>query len=252
MAVRFFHPGRNKFSCNFECVVVCSIFLLSGIVPISLSAQDKSPAVFQKPSGTLFATSLKKPVRAEKARVGDAVEFVSEQATLVPGPLVIPAHAVFHGRVVESKAADRATKTDSRLSVMVDSVTWKNTSVPMCATIAGFGQEKIEFFPERHQRPGVVITQRTPETGQFGVLETQASRNLAIQDSTIFDRVEEEFHTPVPQLTMEPDAYTRDISVQFSSSGFSVLTRKGKNVDLKSGTLVALRPVAGGCETSAR
>lgn len=89
----------------------------------SLAQQTSQPGATISPQE--FPVMLQQSVTAGKTPVGTKVEAKLSMATLMNGT-VVPRNAVFSGVVVESAA--KTKNQPSRVSVRMDSVTWKNGS----------------------------------------------------------------------------------------------------------------------------
>jgi hypothetical protein len=88
-----------------------------------------SPVSASTPAGPLeFPVTLIENVVAGKTAVGTAVQAKLIVATLVNG-VVVPKNAVFSGVIVES--AEKSKADPSRLSIRMDSVQWKDGSIPI-------------------------------------------------------------------------------------------------------------------------
>jgi len=102
----------------FAFLTLCSVVLLgqqSATVPASQSARE-------------FPVRMEQNVVAGRTSVGAKVRAKLQMATLVSS-VVCPKDAVLVGEVIESKAK---TDTDpSRVAIRMDSVEWKNRSVPI-------------------------------------------------------------------------------------------------------------------------
>jgi hypothetical protein len=99
-------------------LVVCTAVLLS----------QQTPATPSRSAGPEFPVTMQQNVTAGVATVGTRVQAKLVIATLVNGT-VVPRDAVLSGEVTESVAK---SKTDpSRLAIRMDSVQWKNESVPL-------------------------------------------------------------------------------------------------------------------------
>ncbi|MFZ3341332.1 MAG: hypothetical protein WA609_10270 [Terriglobales bacterium] len=75
-----------------------------------------------------FPVTMRQNVKAGRTPVGTKVEAKLTMATLVSGT-VIPAGAIFSGKVVESAA--KSSSDPSRIAIRMDSVQWKNESKPI-------------------------------------------------------------------------------------------------------------------------
>ena len=97
-----------------------------------LSGQSKAPAPGSPAAGLAsvqeFPVTMRQNVKAGKTPVGTKVEAKLTMATLVSGT-VIPAGAIFSGKVVESAA--KSSSDPSRIAIRMDSVQWKNGSKPI-------------------------------------------------------------------------------------------------------------------------
>ncbi len=109
-------------------------------------------------SSTTFHAWLTKKVDAGKIRVGDQVHFKSERAILF-GKTVISS-AVFHGRVAYVQRVEDNEQRESRLSIVVERIEWKQSSMPLNAYI-------VAFISYRHfAGPPVVPQSAWPESGR--------------------------------------------------------------------------------------
>lgn len=226
----------NRIACLL--CLVCSVELGSSAAQNTLAATTTTPKVA---SGTVFVASLKKSAHADKLRAGDKVDFESVAATLVGGRTVVPEKAVFHGRVVQSIAAKEDTEKTSHLSILVDSVTWKNKSLPVCASIAGFGSRQINTKPEQTPLP-TAVTQASPDwVRKQAVTENRAGVDLNDRNFGLAERMPEWFNNQESSITIYGEGFVKGITIQRSATSPSVLNRKNKNVDLPGGLLVALR-----------
>ncbi len=101
--------------------------VLGLLYPASSIGQQKPETAVP---GTMqeFPVVLQHSVTAGKTPVGTKVEARLSIATLVNG-IVIPRNAVFSGEVVESAA--KSASQPSRISIRMDSVTWKGGSAPV-------------------------------------------------------------------------------------------------------------------------
>ncbi len=97
-----------------------------------LSGQSKAPAPGSPAASVAsvqeFPVTMRQNVKAGKTPVGTKVEAKLTMATLVSGT-VIPAGAIFSGKVVESAA--KSSSDPSRIAIRMDSVQWKNGSKPI-------------------------------------------------------------------------------------------------------------------------
>jgi hypothetical protein len=99
-------------------LVVCTGVLLS----------QQSPATPSRSAGPEFPVTMQQNLTAGASIVGTRVQAKLVIATLVNGT-VVPRDAVLSGEVTESVAK---SKTDpSRLAIRMDSVQWKNESLPL-------------------------------------------------------------------------------------------------------------------------
>jgi hypothetical protein len=195
-------------------------------------------------NGTVFAVSVKKSIHADKLKPGDTVDFRSEAATLMSGPVVVPRDAVFHGHVVQSVAAKDDPEKISRLSIVVDSATWKDKSVPVCAVISGFGSREIKMQPPQEPPPSSIASQ--PVNADWikkqVIPANQSMVNLSDPNFGM-TRLPDTLQYEESTVTIRPDQFVKGITIQRDSTGMSVLNRKNKNVDLPGGLLVALQQV---------
>jgi hypothetical protein len=190
----------------------------------------------------VFATKLKESLKVENLKPGEAVEFESVEATLIPGPTVIPAKAIFHGEIVNASSTKGRRGLESRVSVIISSVTWKDRSLPLCATITGFGERTIKIVTGPRQRP---ITTPLPNNSPNDNWRVDAFQqdDLAthfLEDSRLLAG---QSSSPDSVLVMHPDAFVREISLIRTPSGATELVREGKKLHLSSGMLIALSPI---------
>jgi hypothetical protein len=105
--------------------------LLLSLVLASLSGSSSfgQKSVVASPNGVQeFPAILRTSVTAGKTPVGTKVQAELAMATLMSGT-VIPKKAILSGEIIESAAK---TKTEpSRLSIRIDSATWKNGSTAL-------------------------------------------------------------------------------------------------------------------------
>lgn len=131
-------------------LLVLSLVLLLAS-PNIFRGQEK-PAAYAPPAQE-FPVIFLRNVTAGKTRTGTKVQAKLTLATMINGT-VVPAGATFSGEVLESVA--RAKGQSSRLSVRMDSVKWKKSSmaVKLYATawyypsIAQMGQD-LKYGPDR-------------------------------------------------------------------------------------------------------
>ncbi|HEV2396810.1 MAG TPA: hypothetical protein VGS27_07715 [Candidatus Sulfotelmatobacter sp.] len=103
---------------------VLSILILI-LLLVTLSTAQNPP---QSGEAQEFPVLLQQPITAGKTPLGTKVQAKLTIATLVNGK-VIPRNAVLAGEVVES--VPKTKKDPSRLSVRIDSATWKDGSMPL-------------------------------------------------------------------------------------------------------------------------
>ena len=89
-----------------------------------------------------FPVIMRQSVTAGNTPVGAKVQAKLAVATLLEGK-VIPRNAVFSGEVIESVA--KTANVDSRLSIRMDSVHWKNESASVLVYLTPW------FYPTRNQ-----------------------------------------------------------------------------------------------------
>jgi hypothetical protein len=105
--------------CTFYCSILFSQQPSSSTESTSLSA----------PAGALeFPVILQQNVAAGKTAVGTTVQAKLVAATLVNG-VVVPKNAVFSGVVTDS--AEKSKTDPSRLAIRLDSLQWKDGSIPV-------------------------------------------------------------------------------------------------------------------------
>lgn len=236
----------NRIACVF--CLTCTVGITNADAQTALT---RAPQVA---NGTVFIASVKKTLHADKLKPGDKVDFDSEEATLVGGRVVVPAKAVFHGQVVQSVAAKQDPQQVSHLSILVDSVTWKNKSLPVCASIAGFGFRQFNVRPEQ---PPMPTTMNTPEVNSDSVRKQAVTQNrtgvdLSDRSFGLLQALPDAFTYPESSVTIYGEGFVTGISIHRSPTAASVLSRKNKNVDLPGGLLVALQQLQvaeNGCPT---
>lgn len=97
--------------------------VLIAIFPAALQCQQNQPSAASP--ALEFPVMLEQNVIAGKTSVGTKIQAKLSMATLLNGT-VVPRNAVFSGEVTESAA--KTKDQPSRVSVRMDSVTWKNGS----------------------------------------------------------------------------------------------------------------------------
>lgn len=104
--------------------ILLTALILSSLLAIGSNAHEPPQAA----EAQEFPVLLQQAVTAGKTPVGTKVQAKLAIATLVNGK-VIPRNAVLSGEVIESVA--KAGKDPSRISLRVDSATWKDGSIPL-------------------------------------------------------------------------------------------------------------------------
>jgi hypothetical protein len=193
----------------------------------------------------MYYAEVKKTLNTDKLKPGDPVEFSLLQATLLNGKVVAPANARLHGKVLQARAADRAAKQDSLLSILVDTITWKENSVPICASISGFGTREFKFTGD----PWPMQPKPTPWIEQQSRAEMAAgARMLAdVQNGSLLaspSTGSDLFREPDTNVVNAGNGFLKEIRLTRDSISPSVLARKDKNIKLMGGTLVALEELS--------
>ena len=133
------------------CRSLLLMLVLSLVSFAALLSQQKPEATSSAPQE--YPLILEKGVTAGKTAVGTRVQGKLSMATLVNGK-VVPRNAVFSGEVVQSNA--KTATEPSRLSIRMESVTWKQGSEPVQVyltswyypTISESGQP-LQYGPEQ-------------------------------------------------------------------------------------------------------
>lgn len=239
-------PNLMKFAC-LE-MLTCGIIASAQVTTVT-----SAPANWSR-SARVYYVELKKSLNAEKSKPGDPVEFGLLEPTLLPGRLVAPRNARLHGRVTEVQAYDRKSRQESRLSVLVDSITWKEKTVPVCATIAGFGARQVTFTRDPwSMRPSPQTSWIAQESeliaGKKSLTKLQGADGMpGVADADLF-------RDDPPTVVRAGEGFVKDISIARSSTAPSVLTRKNNSIKLAGGTLVALEelsPAGNACSAAVR
>src|SRR6202011_258161 len=89
---------------------------------------QQTPATPSSSGGPEFPVTMQQNLIAGVAAVGAKVQAKLVMATLVNGT-VVPRDAILSGEVTESVA--KSATDASRLAIRMDSVQWKNESVPL-------------------------------------------------------------------------------------------------------------------------
>lgn len=253
MALRCACPLVSNLRTNLRklaCLgsLTCTI-LAAGQVKTDVSA----PSAWSG-KGRMYYVELKKTLNAEKLKAGDPVEFSLLEPTLLTGRIVAPRNARLHGHVVDVQAYDRESKQASRLSVVVDSIKWKQTTVPVCASIAGFGTREFKFTRD----PWPI---HPPDTTNWATQQSQSEliagrRSLGqIQSATGLTALQSTdlFRDDPPNVVQAGDGFIKDLRIQRDPMSPSVLARRDKSIKLLGGTLIALEelsPAGNACLTT--
>lgn len=136
------------FSCAF------SVPRLVGQQTPSPSPQPPSAST---PVGVLeFPITLDQTIAAGKTAVGTQVQARLVVATLVNG-VVVPKSAIFSGVVTES--AEKSKDAPSRLAIRMDSVQWKDGSIPLKVYLTPWyyptaqeGGQDLQYGPTKSDR----------------------------------------------------------------------------------------------------
>ncbi len=121
---------------------------------------DTPPAVSDN---TTFPVSLARKISTAKLSVGDEIGFRSESAMLV-AKTVVPAGALFHGRVTYVQMFDNEPGKESRLAILVHEVTWKKVSLPLRAWLVGWGSRRLKLNNTNNSDRMGGVTASTAET----------------------------------------------------------------------------------------
>lgn len=181
-------------------------------------------------TGLSIPAVLHKGIRANKAHAGDKVRFDLLEPISVGQGVVIPATASLYGHVVEARGVSAGS--DSRLSIEVDQVVWRDHELPLHAFIYGLGIREVKYGPERSDCDQGSFGDGVPEPKpvlDFGRLphEPDCNMPLAVNSETISrDDIAELRH-----LKLE----TKRID------GSTTLISSLKNVHLSGGVLIILR-----------
>jgi hypothetical protein len=196
-------------------VVVASLIL---IVSCSATAQQQ-PATASVIGVQEFPVVFQQSVTAGRTPVGTKIQAKLTMATLLDGT-VVPQNAEFSGEVVMSQA--RTENQPSRLSVRMDSVSWKDGSASVKAYVTNW------FYPS---------VAESSQTSQSGAVPWQGPTSPA----------------PVPSYSPSapdnPNSTTsqhrekmKDIDSERTSDGTVTLVSKQHNLKLDHSTVYVLTP----------
>jgi len=245
MAQRCACPSAATLNHRFS-QIACLFCLVCSVEAGSTAAQNAIGATTMPhvASGTVFVTSLKRSAHVEKLKTGDKVDFDSLAATLVGGRTVIPEKAVFHGHVLQSVPAKGDPEKISHLSILVDSVTWKDKSLPVCASIVGFGSRQLNVRYDQVPQAGAIAVGGSPDwIKRQAVAENRTGVDLSDRNFGLVQRMPDAFTFPESSITIYGEGFVKGVTIQQSATSASVLNRKNKNVDLPGGLLVALKQI---------
>ncbi len=116
----------------------CLLPLLA--LAIGAAAQQNSIQNLNTAAQTSIPVQLKKTVRSDKARIGDAVRLEALEPVLLGDNVVLPRDAKLYGHVVDVSPWEQAGY--SRLSIVVERAVWGKQEVRMRAFISGLGYRK--------------------------------------------------------------------------------------------------------------
>ncbi len=121
-----------------------------------------------------FPVTMRQNIVAGKTPIGTKIQAKLTIATLIDGK-VAPIGAVFNGAVLESVA--KSATVPSRLSVRIDSIEWKNNSVPVKAYLTNWYYPILLGSNENlsHDSPGGMhgeVGAQTGTTRQMGQAST--------------------------------------------------------------------------------
>jgi len=208
------------------------------ILVLSLSFSASSIAQQNQPSAAStaqeFPVMLEQNVIAGKTAVGTKVQAKLSIATLMNGT-VVPRNAVFSGEVTESTA--KAKDQPSRVSIRVDSVTWKNGSAAVKLYLtAWFYPNMMDAGQELQYGPT-----KSPEGSWNGAGEYPTDQNMKSykpfpdgqqKDSTVPD-------TP-NSVTSKHRVLMKNVESGQASDGGVELVSKKSNIKLERFTTYVL------------
>ena len=249
MALRCSCPLITTFAVNLRnlaCVgsVACAM-IASAQVNVTAAKQSASAA-----KARMYYVEVKKTLNAEKLKPGDPVEFSLIEATLLSGHVVAPTRATMHGKVLQVQPANRSLGQQSLLSVLVDSITWKTNTVPVCASIAGFGTREFKFtgdpWPMKPAMNNAMQQQQSladsaDRARSFVQMQSDAGFGVRAGGGDLFG-------TPDTNVVTAGESWVKDLLISRSPNSASVLMQKDKSIKLGGGTLVALEELSNGGE----
>jgi hypothetical protein len=173
-SVKLFHPTIRRSQMFSEALLVGSVLSLLVFGAAAISGQQKA-AIPSTPGVLEFPAVMEQNVTAGATPVGTKIKAKLTVATLVDG-VVVPENAVFSGEVTESVA--KSATGPSRLAMRMDSVHWKNRSVPIKVYLTGW------YYPTRleadlelaHGSPAL----NSPASQPFPNPETRVSSDLGL------------------------------------------------------------------------
>ena len=197
-------------------------------------------------SGTLsIPAQLRKTLRADKARVGDPVEFRTLEAVLVSKDTVMPANASLRGRVLG--ASPKQDGKNSWLALVVERAEWKQHSVPLHAFVVA----QISISSANLQSaadPKLAGTNAAPRRTGRGSVAVAAESDPSL--SSIIRSPQDATETAQNELAPKYPTL-ENVGILRDKDGTTYLLSSKTNVKLPAGVLLMLKnePV-GGPETA--
>lgn len=200
---------------------------------LSLAQSNSGRPDLYRFNGFTLPVELTKTIKADKAEVGDPVQFHMLEPVLAGKGVVIPAKAKLYGKVV---LANRAGKGQySYLALQVDRAEWDGRTFPLNAFLVGW--EKSHSVRSAGPPCPVAIQPDSPPRHSPGVAGAEPP--------------------PVPNdcnSSNDPSRWddpsdwserlvTRDIEIHRDANSGSTVLMSKKNIRLPAGTLIVLENV---------
>lgn len=209
-----------------------SLVLASTMAPLCFGQNAPGPAAPKQ--GQELPIILHKGVTAGKTPAGTKVQAELVMATLVNGT-VIPKKAILSGEVIESAAKSRTEP--SRISIRINSATWKNGSVPLKLYLTSWfypsvaeGGQDLRYGPEQP------ASRTWNGAGEYPGPDTRSYKPFPDGGSDKGQAVPE---TPNSVPSTHRVAM-KDVAVEAAADGSLVLVSKRSNLKLDPYTIYVL------------
>ena len=206
------------------------------ILTASLAPAQQVAATNPASSGKLsIPAQLTKTLRADKAHIGDPVEFKTLEAVLVGKDTVMPANSLLHGRILS--ASPKQDGKNSWLALVVERAEWKEHSLPLHAFVVA----QIAISAASNQRaadPGMAANtptnpRRTGRQSAGAAAHDDPSLSNLIKSPQDATQAGQDEAPKYPKLD--------NVGILRDKDGTTYLLSSKTNVKLPAGALLMLR-----------